>query len=110
MDQTREHIFQTCPKYEAYRYILHEANEQLDLGILLGTKDGLKATAKFLEKSGAFTKTGTKQQQNKKPTEYDDENNEDKEAWWRRMERERETTDGLVEEEEEERYRDMEEE
>ncbi|KNZ73082.1 hypothetical protein J132_01312 [Termitomyces sp. J132] len=58
--QTREHIFQTCPKYKAYRYILCEANKQLDLGILLGTKDRLKATAKFLEKSRAFMKTGTK--------------------------------------------------
>ncbi|KAG5725035.1 putative 115 kDa protein in type-1 retrotransposable element [Termitomyces sp. T112] len=92
--------------------ITHQVNTFLgeNLGILLGTKDGLKATTKFLEKSGAFTKTGTKRQQIKKPTEHDDENNEEEEAWWRRMERERETTDGLVEEEEEERYRDMDEE
>ncbi|KAG5734856.1 putative 115 kDa protein in type-1 retrotransposable element [Termitomyces sp. T112] len=92
-----------CPRWKPREHVV-------DLGILLGTKDGLKATAKFLEKSGAFTKTGTKQQQIKKPTEHDDENNEEEEAWWRRMERERETTDGLVEEEEEERYRDMDEE
>ncbi|KNZ76576.1 hypothetical protein J132_09436, partial [Termitomyces sp. J132] len=37
---------------------LREVNEQLEMGIPLGTEGGLEVRAKFLEKSGAFMKTG----------------------------------------------------
>ncbi|KAG6883436.1 hypothetical protein C0993_006189, partial [Termitomyces sp. T159_Od127] len=72
-------------------------DEHLELGRLLGTKEGLEAMAKFLEKTGAFTKTGTKHKQGTKPTEEDKENDEDEERWWRCMEGERDGTHGLVE-------------
>ncbi|KAJ6479747.1 hypothetical protein C8R45DRAFT_832658, partial [Mycena sanguinolenta] len=47
-----------CPRYEDQRHILKEAFRDLSLPELLGTKEGIAATAKFLEESGAFTKTG----------------------------------------------------
>ena len=56
--QTQEHIIQSCPTYEGYRTILRQASQTLYLPDLLGTKDGIQATASFLEKSGAFTKNG----------------------------------------------------
>ena len=56
--QTREHIIQSCPTYEEYRTILHQASQTLYLPDLLGAKDGIQAMASFLEKSGAFTKNG----------------------------------------------------
>ena len=53
--QTRD---QSCPTYEEYRTILHQASQTLYLPDLLGTKDGIQAMASFLEKYGAFTKNG----------------------------------------------------
>ncbi|KAG5722051.1 hypothetical protein E4T56_gene6338 [Termitomyces sp. T112] len=100
--QTREHVIKTCPQYEGHRYILRKADEHLELGRLLGTKEGLEAMTKFLEKTGAFTKTGTKRKQKETPTEEDDENNEEEGRWWQRMERMRDEADGLMEREGEE--------
>ncbi|KAG6889956.1 hypothetical protein C0992_003436 [Termitomyces sp. T32_za158] len=94
--QTREHVIQTCPEYEEHRHILREVDEQLELRILLGTKEGLEATAKFLAKSSAFTKTGKKRERRTTPTEEDDENDEE-EDWWRRMEGDTEADLGLIE-------------
>ncbi|KNZ75232.1 hypothetical protein J132_03887, partial [Termitomyces sp. J132] len=55
--QTRKHIIQRCPRYKDQE-ILRGANEQLEMGVLLGTKKGIKAMTRFLEKSSALTKTG----------------------------------------------------
>ena len=56
--QTREHLLCECPQYEDQRHVLREASRDLSLPEILGTKDGIAALAKFLEASGAFTKTG----------------------------------------------------
>ena len=56
--QTQEHIIQSCPTYEEYCTILHQASQTPYLPDLLGTKDGIQAMVSFLEKSGAFTKNG----------------------------------------------------
>ncbi|KAF8206201.1 hypothetical protein K438DRAFT_1714509 [Mycena galopus ATCC 62051] len=56
--QTREHLLCECPQYEGQRHILREASRDLSLPDILGTKEGVAALAKFLEESGAFTKTG----------------------------------------------------
>ncbi|KAG5351633.1 hypothetical protein C0989_005477, partial [Termitomyces sp. Mn162] len=71
--------------------------EQLELGKLLGTKEGLEAMAKFLQKTGALTKTGTKCRKKEKPTKEDDGNDQEEERWWQRMEGRREGADDLTE-------------
>ncbi|KAG6867226.1 hypothetical protein C0993_005414 [Termitomyces sp. T159_Od127] len=95
--QTREHVLKECPNYDDHRHILKEADEQMELGILLGTKEGIEATAKFLAKSGAFMKTGKKRVQKPKPSESDEENDEEEGSWWTRMEGDLEADYGLVE-------------
>lgn len=57
---------------------------------LLGTKKRIKTMVKFLEKSGVFTKTGTKNIQKTMPTIDNKENR-------RRIKRDREEIGGLVE-------------
>ena len=84
--QTREHVIKECPKYEEHRHILKGADNQMELGVLLGTKKGLEAMAKFLAKTGAFSKTGNNRETKAKPREDDVENDEDEERWWERME------------------------
>ncbi|KAG5720557.1 hypothetical protein E4T56_gene6078 [Termitomyces sp. T112] len=79
--QTREHVIKECPKHERHRDILREVDAQLELGILLGTKKGLEALAKFLAKTGAFTKTGEIRKQKQTPEEEDEENEEEEERW-----------------------------
>ena len=56
--QTRQHILQDCPRYEAARHILREASKHINLPTILGTDKGIDALTKFLEQSGTFTKTG----------------------------------------------------
>lgn len=56
--QTREHILCECPRYETHREILSKASKHLSLPEILGTKKGIEALNEFLERSGAFTKTG----------------------------------------------------
>ncbi|KAF5350420.1 hypothetical protein D9758_012444 [Tetrapyrgos nigripes] len=56
--QTREHVLCDCPIYEPHRDILRGASENLEMPELLGTKDGIEALTEFIQKSGAFTKTG----------------------------------------------------
>ncbi|KNZ73242.1 hypothetical protein J132_08010 [Termitomyces sp. J132] len=101
--QMREHIIQECLKYEEHQHILQEVDKNLELGILLGTEEGLKALARFLKKSGAFTKTGTTHCQKVNPTEDNKENREEEERWWERMERNEEEDFRLIQEETEER-------
>ncbi|KNZ82139.1 RNA-directed DNA polymerase from mobile element jockey [Termitomyces sp. J132] len=92
--QTREHVIQNCLEYEEQREILREANEQMELGTLLGTKDGLEAMTKFLGKTGAFTKMGHLRPILNELTAEDEDNDEEEESWWNRMERIREGEDG----------------
>ncbi|KAG6805073.1 hypothetical protein H0H92_004994, partial [Tricholoma furcatifolium] len=83
--QTREHILTECELYEEHREILREVDNDLDIGLLLGTEDGIKAllVAKFLALSGAFTKTGIPTDREwVKPNEGDDENDRGAEEWW----------------------------
>ena len=72
--QTREHILRDCPRYEPHRHTLRDASPRLFLPTLLGTKEGIKATTKFLEKSGAFTKTGNTRPPRKPPVMPTDTN------------------------------------
>ncbi|KAG6805447.1 hypothetical protein H0H92_015332 [Tricholoma furcatifolium] len=98
----RNHILAECELYEEHRDILREVDNDLDTGQLLGTEDGIKALAKFLTMSGAFTKTGTPRERERvKPTEGDDENDRGgEEEWWAWREREAEDDEytGRVEE------------
>ncbi|KAJ6514970.1 hypothetical protein C8R47DRAFT_1206326 [Mycena vitilis] len=52
------HILQECPRYDDHRDILRKASATIHLPDILGTKEGIAALADFIEKSGAFTKTG----------------------------------------------------
>jgi hypothetical protein len=56
--ETRTHIICECPRYNQYRKILEKASKHTSLPVLLGTDKGIKALAKFLLRSGAFTRTG----------------------------------------------------
>ena len=56
--ETRTHILLDCPRYNQYRRILEKASPYLSLPVLLGTEKGISALAKFIQKSGAFTRTG----------------------------------------------------
>ena len=54
--QMRAHIFRECPLFADHRHILCKASAQLDLSVLLGTTEGIRATTKFIAASGAFLK------------------------------------------------------
>jgi hypothetical protein len=56
--QTREHILQHCPRYEAHRHILRRISPTVDLSDILGSLKGIKALSKFIAKTGAFSKGG----------------------------------------------------
>ncbi|KAL1665956.1 RnaseH domain, transposon factor [Schizophyllum commune] len=56
--QTRPHVLQDCPIYEPHRHILRGVSEDVAPAEILGTPKGIDALARFLKKSGAFTKTG----------------------------------------------------
>lgn len=56
--QTRAHILRDCPRYDNYRYILREVSNTISIPDILGTDDGLIALSLFVEKTGAFSKTG----------------------------------------------------
>ncbi|KAL1672247.1 RnaseH domain, transposon factor [Schizophyllum commune] len=47
-----------CPLCEEHRHILRDVPEDISLAEILGTPKGIDALARFLRKSGAFTKTG----------------------------------------------------
>ncbi|EJD38462.1 hypothetical protein AURDEDRAFT_30014, partial [Auricularia subglabra TFB-10046 SS5] len=54
--QTRDHLLVGCPDLERYRAPLYAHAPQLVVADLLGTKEGLQATVRFLKASGAFLK------------------------------------------------------
>jgi len=56
--ETREHILRECTRFSAYHHILQETSPNILLSDILGTKEGISALAKFLELSGAFSRTG----------------------------------------------------
>ncbi|KAJ7618981.1 hypothetical protein DFH06DRAFT_83408 [Mycena polygramma] len=70
--QTREHLLRECPRYQGQRYILEKVSRDVSLPEILGTKEGISALAEFLEKSGAFTKTGEPRRERTIPS-FDDE-------------------------------------
>ncbi|KAG6806216.1 hypothetical protein H0H92_012209, partial [Tricholoma furcatifolium] len=94
-------VLAECELHEEHRELLREVDNDLDKGQLLGTEDGIKALAKFLTLSGAFTKTGAPGARERvKPAEGDDENDRGEEDWWEWREREAEEDEytGRVEE------------
>ncbi|KAK0455776.1 uncharacterized protein EV420DRAFT_1553204 [Desarmillaria tabescens] len=66
--QTRDHIIRECPRYNGHRDGLRKVSRDLYLPDILGTKRGIEALAAFLEKSGAFTKTGAPKRPPMRPT------------------------------------------
>ncbi|KAK0504356.1 hypothetical protein EDD18DRAFT_1133225, partial [Armillaria luteobubalina] len=66
--QTRSHIIRECPRYKGHRERLHEVSNDIYLPDILGTNEGVEALTSFLEKSGAFTKTGNPKQPPMRPT------------------------------------------
>ncbi|KAJ7581413.1 hypothetical protein C8J56DRAFT_794152, partial [Mycena floridula] len=66
--QTREHILKDCPEYEWDRDILRDVSKDIALPTIMGTKKGILALAEFIEKSGAFTKTGKPRKDRDMPT------------------------------------------
>lgn len=54
--QTRQHILQSCPLYSSHRHILRKISPTISLPVILGTEQGIKALARFIEKSDAFSK------------------------------------------------------
>ena len=54
--QTRDHILIDCPLYDGARSHLRRASRSLCIPTLLGTYKGLKAVARFLTSSNAFSK------------------------------------------------------
>jgi hypothetical protein len=51
---------QECPSYEPHREILCTFSPQLRVADIIGTYDDIIALAKFNERTGAFTKSGTR--------------------------------------------------
>ncbi|KAJ6544959.1 hypothetical protein DFH09DRAFT_837532, partial [Mycena vulgaris] len=54
--ETSAHLLQQCPRCDDHRDLLREVSPTIHLPDILGTKDGIAAFAKFIGKSGAFTK------------------------------------------------------
>ena len=75
--QTREHIIRDCARYEAHRDVLRKVSATLSLPEILGTRKGLEALAAFLEKSGAFTKTGRPRIAARSPVVEDEQSDDD---------------------------------
>ena len=48
----------TCPQYENHCQILCNVSNSIYMPDIFGTKQGITALSKFLERSGAFTKNG----------------------------------------------------
>ncbi|KAK0460197.1 uncharacterized protein EV420DRAFT_1535614 [Desarmillaria tabescens] len=71
--QTRDHIIHECPRYNGHRDGLCKVSRDVYLPDILGMKRGIEALAVFLEKSGAFTKTGTPKRPPMRPTLDDEE-------------------------------------
>ncbi|KAF9446241.1 hypothetical protein P691DRAFT_620790, partial [Macrolepiota fuliginosa MF-IS2] len=69
--QTYGHILRACPKYEDHCHLLQAVSDTLYLPDILGAKDRIATLAGFLEKSGAFPKTGKGPPERRKPTMED---------------------------------------
>jgi hypothetical protein len=56
----QNHILQVCDEYclRKHQHILCKVSQDSHIPILLGSAKGLLATAQFLLKTGAFTKSG----------------------------------------------------
>lgn len=78
--QTRAHLLRECELYEDHRGILRDFSPQIVLPDVLGTENGIAALAGFLEKSGAFTKTGRPRAEPSEPALDDAEDEEDDDA------------------------------
>ena len=57
--ETRTHILRECPRYTQHRNILRTASRDIAIPEILGSKEGIAALAEFLQKSAAFTRTGS---------------------------------------------------
>ncbi|KZW02454.1 hypothetical protein EXIGLDRAFT_734581 [Exidia glandulosa HHB12029] len=57
--QTRNHILVEYLEFERYRSTLRNASLQVSLTDLLGTREGIAAIAKFIQRSGAFARPAT---------------------------------------------------
>ncbi|KAH8101454.1 RnaseH domain, transposon factor [Cristinia sonorae] len=56
--QSRKHILFECPRYEDHRDIILKVSPLKKEEVILGSDEGIKALAKFIARTGAFTKTG----------------------------------------------------
>ena len=56
--QTREHILRDCERHDDFRHILAAIPHTIGTHLLLSTRKGIAILAKFIQSSGAFTKTG----------------------------------------------------
>ena len=56
--QTRSHILQDCACYSAHHYILCKVSRDIAPQLVLGKPEGIATLAHFIDKTGAFTKTG----------------------------------------------------
>ncbi|KAL6298872.1 hypothetical protein BKA93DRAFT_715060, partial [Sparassis latifolia] len=56
--QTRKHILLDCARYHAHRHLLSKPFPNMRVTDILDTANGIKALAKFISCTGAFTKTG----------------------------------------------------
>lgn len=54
--QTRNHILLECERYERFRHLLGQHDEDRALDTLLGTDKGIARLAEFIEVAGAFAK------------------------------------------------------
>ncbi|KAJ7495394.1 hypothetical protein FB451DRAFT_1214003 [Mycena latifolia] len=61
-----KHLLRECPLDQ--RYILEKVSRVVSLPEIMGKIEGIVALAEFLEKSGAFTKTGEPRRQPSMPT------------------------------------------
>jgi hypothetical protein len=57
--ESRNHILRECPRYKNHRGILRKTSRSLALSTILGTVEGVTVLAKFIAKSGAFSRTGS---------------------------------------------------
>ncbi|KAJ7181309.1 hypothetical protein C8R43DRAFT_869511, partial [Mycena crocata] len=71
------HLLRECPQYEDQRKILRKVSPDVSVPEILGTKEGIVALAEFLEKSGAFTKTGRPRAKAEMPAFEDEPEPED---------------------------------
>ncbi|KAL1760190.1 hypothetical protein FB107DRAFT_203376, partial [Schizophyllum commune] len=57
--QIRDHILADCPLFERGRHHLRVASPSISTPVILGTKSGLQALAKFIGTSNAFAKSAS---------------------------------------------------